>query len=206
MPERPQRVMVYVDGFNLYNGLKELRGHRYLWLDLHALSVALLKPGQALAGIRYFTARVRNDPGAEQRQATYLAALATRPTVRVVEGRFQEKRRTCRQCRARWRTYEEKETDVSIAVALVEDAAADAYDVALVLSADSDLCPGVRAVRRLRPDKRVVAVFPPKRRSDDLRATAHAAFTVGEANLRRSLLPERVAAGSLVFTRPEKWR
>lgn len=202
----PQRVIVYIDGFNLYNGLKELRGHRYLWLDLQALALALLKPDQVLAGIRYFTARVRNEPDAEQRQATYLSALATQPMVEIVEGRFQEKRRTCRQCRARWRTYEEKETDVSIAVALVEDAAIDAYDIALVVSADSDLCPGVRAVKRLRPDKRIVAVFPPKRRSDDLRATAHAAFTLGEANLRRSLLPEQVTAGQRVFTRPVKWR
>ena len=201
------RVVVYVDGFNLYNGLKDLRGHRYLWLDLRALADTLLKPDQTLAGIRYFTARVRNEPDAEHRQATYLSALGMLPVVEVVEGRFQQKRRSCRACGTRWTTYEEKETDVSIAVALVEDAVSDRYDVAIVLSADSDLCPGVRAVKRLRPDKRIVAVFPPKRRSDDLRSAADAAFTLGEANVRKSLLPDDVhVAPDLVLSRPAKWR
>jgi uncharacterized LabA/DUF88 family protein len=52
---------------------------------------------------------------------------------------------------SRWTIYEEKETDVSLAVSLLEDAAMDRYDVALLFSADSDLCPAVRAVRRVRP-------------------------------------------------------
>lgn len=81
----------------------------------------------------------------------------------------------------------------------------DAFDVALVLSADSDLCPGVRALKRLRPEKRVVAVFPPKRRSDDLRSAADATFTLGEANVRRSLLPQAVQAGQITLERPAKW-
>jgi hypothetical protein len=59
-----------------------------------------------------------------------------------VLGRYQTKRMTCRQCGSAWTSYEEKETDVNIAVALVADAAASASDVALIISADSDLCPG----------------------------------------------------------------
>jgi uncharacterized LabA/DUF88 family protein len=96
---------------------------------------------------------------------------------------------------------------VSIAVSLVEDAATDLFDVALLVSADSDLCPAIRAVRRIGPDKRVVAVFPPNRRSDELRHVANAAFTLGEANIRSSLLPGSVRGPSgRVFTRPRSWR
>ena len=39
------RGAVYVDGFNLYFGLKAKHGRKYLWLDLHALAVSLLHPG-----------------------------------------------------------------------------------------------------------------------------------------------------------------
>ncbi len=43
-----ERVKAYVDGFNLYHGLKTRHGRKYLWLDLQALAVRLLKPSQHL--------------------------------------------------------------------------------------------------------------------------------------------------------------
>lgn len=200
------KVIAYIDGFNLYFGLRAGYGHRYLWLDVEALASTLLKPGQELVGVRYFTARVRNDPPAEHRQGTYLSALSTRPLTTVIEGRFQKKRTKCRGCATTWKTYEEKETDVSIAVALVEDAVSDAYDTALLVSGDSDLCPGVRALKRLRPEKRVIAVFPPNRHSDDLRQAVDGSFVLGAANIRRSLLPDQMTVLGTVLTRPAKWR
>jgi hypothetical protein len=109
--------MVYVDGFNLYHGLKAKHGRAYLWLDLDALARRLLKPGQALAGVKYFTASVRNDPDALARQNAYIGALR-KTGVQVTRGRYQQKRTTCRSCGASRTTYEEKETDVNIAVSL----------------------------------------------------------------------------------------
>jgi uncharacterized LabA/DUF88 family protein len=168
----------------------------------------LLKPYQELTVVRYFTASVRNDAPALARQSSYLGALgAHAPRIDIRLGRFQEKNLRCHRCSATWRTYEEKETDVSIAVSLVEDAATDLFDVALLVSADSDLCPAIRAVRRINPQKRVVAVFPPDRRSDELRHVANAAFTLGGANIRSSLLPDSVRGPTgRVFTRPRSWR
>src|SRR5712692_3403593 len=173
------RVAVYIDGFNLYNGLKAGHGRKYLWLNLEELSRRLIRPGQELLQVNYFTAAVRNNPGAQARQAMFLGALRAATTVDVRLGRFQEKQGKCFKCGSSWRTYEEKETDVSIAVALLEDAVNDLFDTAILLSADSDLCPAVRALKRLRPLKRVVAVFPPKRWSDDLRRTVDATFSLG---------------------------
>ncbi len=42
------RVVAYVDGFNLYFGLKEGYGRRYHWLDLQRLVADLLQPDQQL--------------------------------------------------------------------------------------------------------------------------------------------------------------
>jgi uncharacterized LabA/DUF88 family protein len=200
------KVSVYIDGFNLYNGLKAKHGRKFLWLDLDAVSQRLLRPGQQRVAVRYFTASVRNDPPAQARQNAYIGALRAATTVSVELGRFQEKHRTCFQCASTWRTYEEKETDVNIAVAMIEDGVNERFDTAIVMSADSDLCPAVRALGRLRPQKRVVAVFPPKRRSDDLRRVVQASFTLGDAIIRQSQLPPIVHdASGVTYRRPPHW-
>lgn len=43
-----ERVIAYIDGFNLYFGLKKSTGRKYYWLDLHALATRLLKRDQQL--------------------------------------------------------------------------------------------------------------------------------------------------------------
>jgi uncharacterized LabA/DUF88 family protein len=201
------RVGVYIDGFNLYHGLKQKHGRKYLWLDLQTLAGGLLKPGQILTKVVYFTARVRNDPIGVQRQSDYIDTLRDQcPLVTVIEGRFQEKNRRCRHCGTGWVVYEEKETDVNIAIALVEDAVADEYDTAIIISADSDLCPAVRSVRRLSPTKRIVAAFPPRRQSGELQRATDGSFTIGDAKFRQAQLPASVTTvAGVVLSRPSHW-
>lgn len=64
-------------------------------------------------------------------------------------------------------------TDVNIAVVL-KDAYDDAFDTAMVLSANSDLVAPVVAVRQRFPGKRLVVACPPARQSKRLEATAPA--------------------------------
>ncbi|HEU5474437.1 MAG TPA: NYN domain-containing protein [Actinophytocola sp.] len=201
------RVAAYVDGFNLYFGLKARYGRRHLWLDLQALATSLLRADQSLERLTYFTARVRNNPDSEQRQSDYLDALAVHsPLVTVVDGRFQQKDRRCRSCGDTWVVFEEKETDVNNAVALVEDAVRDRFDTALLLSADSDLCPAVRATKRLRPEKRIIAAFPPSRHSADLRREADGFVHIGDDKIRRAQLPDTLTSGTgIVLRRPAYW-
>jgi uncharacterized LabA/DUF88 family protein len=200
------RVAVYVDGFNLYFGLKAKHGRKYLWLDLQALAASLLRPGQTLEQITYFTARVRNDPEGQQRQADYLDALASHsPRVTVVDGRFQEKPRRCRDCGAAWTVYEE-ETDVNIAAALIEDAVLDRYDTALLISADSDLYPAIVTMKRLCPEKRIIAAFPPKRHSVDLKRAVDGYLLLGADKIRQAQLPtEIINNAGITLGRPKHW-
>lgn len=200
--------MVFIDGFNLYHGLRDKYRRRHHWLDLQILSSSLLKPHQRLTRVKYFTARVRDDRGGEQRQSVYLDALAAHCSkVDIISGRFQEKQYKCRSCRSAWTSYEEKETDVSIAVAILEHGVRDDFDAALIISGDSDLCPAVRALARLRPDKRVVVAFPPARRSTDLRNAANASFPIGTAKIRQAQLPQTVTtAAGVILKRPSPWQ
>jgi hypothetical protein len=85
------RVAVYVDGFNLYFGLRAKYDRKYLWLDVQKLADSLVRSGQNLAFVRYFTARVRRDVEGQQRQSDYLDALRERsPLVKIKDGRFQD--------------------------------------------------------------------------------------------------------------------
>ncbi|GAA1441248.1 hypothetical protein [Leifsonia poae] len=124
MSARPT-MNVYVDGFNLYNGL--LRGSDHRWLDLVALFDNLF-PSFDVCRVRYFTANLKgkaspHDPGVVTRQQTYLRALATLDRLEIHRGHF-EVRATRYRRRHRgddepemvdvWRP-EEKGSDVNLA-------------------------------------------------------------------------------------------
>ena len=204
-----RRVAVYVDGFNLYYGLRSKGWRRYYWLDLRSLSEQLLRPGQRVVIVRYFTARVFAEPGNSAkpiRQNAYLESLGTLPGLQIHEGYYVAKEQRCSACGATWQTYEEKTTDVNIAVELLGDAQDDVFDTAIVVSGDGDLAGPIRAVRQRYPQKRVVVAFPPGRHSAGLRNAATAFFTIGRNALRDSQFPQQVTkADGYVLTRPQKW-
>ena len=188
----PERVTVYIDGDNLYYGLKAAGLSSSRWLDLAALSQSLLEPQQELAFVRYFTTRVRNDAGAVARQSLYIGALGARGDIRFDYGHFLSKTMTCTRCRTTWPKNEEKKTDVNIAVQILEDAFDDLFDVAIVVSGDSDLAPPIESVQRRFTAKRVVVAFPPKRYSAVLERTARASIRISKTAVRNSRLPNPV--------------
>ena len=60
----------------------------------------------------------------------------------------------------RYESYEEKRTDVNIAVAIVSDAYNNKYDKAILLTADSDISPSIKEVKKHFPDKEFLLVLP----------------------------------------------
>jgi uncharacterized LabA/DUF88 family protein len=98
-------------------------------------------------------------------------------------------------------------TDVNIATEMLSDAFADQFDVALLISADSDLVSPVRKVRHLFPDKRVVVVFPPARHSHALKSVANVCLHLDRATLVKSVFTDQVAKpDGFVLQRPAEWR
>jgi uncharacterized LabA/DUF88 family protein len=149
------RVAIYIDGFNLY--YRALRGTPYRWLDLRALSEGFLDPGYDISLMRYFTAPVSGklDPSQPIRQQTYLRALQTLPDLTIHLGSFLSKVnvRPLLHPLADGTTHvqvvnsEEKGSDVNLASYLIHDAWCNRYDLALILSQDTDLLEPVRLVR-----------------------------------------------------------
>lgn len=202
------RVVAYIDGFNLYFGLKQSRFKRYYWLDVAALARTLLRPSQQLLATHYFTARIRDNgrnTADQKRQNDYLDALTVRG-VQCQFGHYLEKQLKCRACHATWPDYEEKMTDVNIAIQLMTDAFDDTFDMALVISGDSDLTTPIRRVRERFPEKRVIVAFPPKRHSKSLQRCASGHLAISENKLRASQLPEQITKpDGFVLSRPATW-
>ena len=94
------RVIAYVDGFNLYFGLRSKGWRKYYWLNLVQLTERLLKQDQRLQATHYFTAIVPEGGSkvAMRRQKTYLDALRTLDSLTVHFGHFLDKPRNCRRC------------------------------------------------------------------------------------------------------------
>lgn len=202
------RVVAYVDGFNLYFGLKSKSWKKYYWLDLNKLAATFLKPGQMLQDVYYFTSRIRDNghnAADQKRQSDYLEALALHG-VKCQFGHYLKKERTCRSCHSSWVGYEEKMTDVNLAIQFMADAFDDAFDLALIISGDSDLTTPIRRVRERFPNKRVIVVFPPKRHSKELELHAHGRLDVNERKLRASQLPDQLLKpDGFVLKRPATW-
>ena len=196
----PTRVAVYIDGLNLFYGLRAKGWRRYYWLDLHSLAERLLQPGQTLVAVRYFTARVLpdpDDPGKPDRQDAYLEALASLPDLSIHYGYFMARPNG---------GYEEKMTDVNIAVELVCDAHADAFDIAILISGDSDLIAAVRVARE-RYGKHVVVAFPPGRRSNLLHEAARVSLAIGRNAIRDCQLPDQLVGNAgRALDRPSQWQ
>jgi len=202
----PIRVVAYVDGFNLYHGLRAKGWRRFYWLNIQALARQLLKPGQTLTATKYFTTIVKRPEDSRLRQAVFLEALQTLPDFHIQYGHFMEDTVTCRQCGHTYATHHEKMTDVNLSVELMTDAFQDRFDLALVVSADSDLVGPLRAVRQLFSQKRFLVAFPPERSSAALKKAAHATLHIGHNELSKSLFPPMVTkADGVVLERPAGW-
>jgi uncharacterized LabA/DUF88 family protein len=200
------RVISYIDGFNLYFGLREQGWRKYMWLDLTKLSASVLLPNCELLHTKYFTSRIRGNIGKAERQSAFLDAMQSLPQLTIYYGRFQPDPKQCQKCGHYAYHPQEKKTDVNIATQLMCDAFHDCFDTALIISGDADLVPPVEAVKNLFPKKRIVIAFPPRRHSSELAGTAHSALSIYETKLRQSRLPETIVLpNGLSITRPAKW-
>jgi uncharacterized LabA/DUF88 family protein len=213
------RTIVYVDGFNLYYG--QLKGTPYKWLDPQILFGNVLASVNQIIAVKYFTARVQptpTDPAVHVRQDAYFQALGLCcPLVELHFGHFL--RHKVRMGNANpppatvevWKS-EEKGSDVNLALHVLNDAWQDAYDCAVIVSNDSDLCEAMGLVKQHHPQKVLGLITPgaPKRKTSQQLAS-HADFRrpIRQHALQNSQLPTSIPllgplAGT-VISKPETW-
>ncbi len=205
---KKQRIIVYIDGYNLYYGQRQAFGSRYKWLDFQAFSESFLKPGMELVSVKYFTAITKSTTGSKQRQAIYLKALQAHcDKLEIYYGRFLSKTNICRNCGDVHPSYEEKKTDVNIACQILNDTHLDRYDCCYIVSGDSDLVPPLQIVKQNHPDKHTIVAHPPRRKSAELCAVANGWFAINKQKFKLNQLPEKIVTlHGNELTRPREWR
>ncbi len=204
------KINVYVDGFNLYYG--SLKKTRYKWLDISRLC-QLLFSRHEIHQIKYYTAKVKvraadSDIEKPVRQQTYLRALKTTPVVEVIYGSFLSHVISMKQAYAVGYVTvvktEEKGTDVNIASHLIHDGHNREYDMAVVISNDSDLVAPIKIVTE-KLGLPVIVVSPFERNSIELKRVASSVRHLRKGLLQESQFPIELKDETGTFTKPEIW-
>lgn len=202
-----EHVIAYIDGYNLYYGLRSRGWKRFYWLNIQALASQFLKSHQTLVMTKYFTTVVKQPEDKRRRQAVFLDALQTLPNFQIHYGQFLSETIICRRCGHTYTTYHEKMTDVNISVEVMADASKNNFDAALLISADSDLAGVVGTVQNLFHPKRVISVFPPGRTSFALKQVSSGVLHIGHVELSKSMFPEQVGkSDGVILRRPTQWK
>lgn len=147
------------------------------------------------------------DESSQLKQQSYIKALQLR-NIKPILGQFKQKDRYCSNCLSHFRVHEEKETDVNIALALLDLAYQNVYDRALLITNDSDLAPAIHNVRERFPNKRITIVAPPlSRQCNELIQAASDKIQIRVEHIERSLLPEVIVdASRMIFVnRPREY-
>lgn len=194
-------------------------------------------PSNDIQLIRYFTAPIKARlAGVESvlRQHVYWRALRTVPHLVRHDGQFQVNRVTrdlvdpppAGPRRVFVWDAKEKGSDVNLATYLLVDGFLDHYDVAAVITNDSDLAPPIQMARDVL--KKTVGVIIPlpvreqrahsetdageddvtdaRRPSRRLREAASFVKTIRESALARAQFPNAVTDRKGKIVRPAKWR
>ncbi|MEA1986399.1 MAG: NYN domain-containing protein [Candidatus Marinimicrobia bacterium] len=200
------RVVAYVDGFNLYFGMRAANFDKYKWLNIKLLIKNLLHSNQELKEIKYFTSRISNNPDKEKRQTTYIEALES-IGIKIYYGHYQKSIIECRKCGNKWVKFNEKMTDVNIATQMLKDAYNDKYNMAMLISGDSDLIPPIKVIHNNFTNKRVFVVFPPKRHNNSVSIVAKGSMTIGRKKLADSQFDKKIQKkDGFILNKPKEWK
>lgn len=206
------KTNIYIDGFNLYYGA--LKGTPYKWLNVARMCQHLL-PKNQINKIKYFTANVSarpDDPDKPIKQQAYFRALKTIPNLDIILGHFLVKE--CVMPLAgqplsapkfvKVIKFEEKGSDVNLAAHLLHDGHKGDYEVAVLITNDSDLLEAIKIIRQEL--KLPVGILNPHQRPSQV-LLQHASFIkqIRKGVLAASQFPQTLQDKRGVFHKPASW-
>lgn len=150
------RCHVFIDGYNVYVPLHKhylATGENYKWVNYRRVIQKLWVTNTFLnqfslseLSVSLFTAKPYWNKEKQQRHEVFLEACQSE-AIQIVLGRHNSK-------------HEEKESDVACAIEFYRKASS--YDIGILMTADTDFVPAVKAILQDFPDKCLVLITPPK--------------------------------------------
>lgn len=206
--QKPKRVIAFIDGYNLYHSIDNSGRNDLKWLNLWELCETLIRndKNSELIKVFYFSAYAKWNLERTAIHKKYVKALEA-TGVQPILGNFKKKQKKCNKCLNVWTEHEEKETDVNIAIHLLQKANDDEYDEALLITADTDLTPAIKMVREKHKHKKIISVLPPNsRNANSLIETANSKISISLELLAKCQFVDELhlANGELIII-PEKY-
>jgi uncharacterized LabA/DUF88 family protein len=209
MPEKELKINFLVDGFNLYHSISSARACK--WLDIKSLFNSYLyllgsKEESIIMGdIFYFSALAYHlqsrYPDTVLHHKIYIRALESTGVIPVL-GKFKKKDVHCNLCRRTIRKHEEKQTDVSIAVKILELCILSSCDIIGIVSGDTDLIPAINTAQELFPKKEIVIFSPGARVSKELKKTVKRTFNIKPVVYNKHSFPEQINHNGIIIKNP----
>ena len=170
MGDSTERVMIFVDGSNLYHSLKAFL--KRTDIDIGRLGGRLLGNRQ-LVRIYYYNAKVgfKQEPERYQQQQAFFASISAMPYCELRLGRLVYT--------GNWPNTPpyEKGVDIQLATDMITHSFKNNYDVAVLAASDTDYVGALQAVKD--NGKHVeVALFGKERTSMSLRVVADRIITM----------------------------
>lgn len=174
-----ERVMVFIDGANLYTCMKDYLGMpRNVKVDILGNRLA---SNRQLVRTYYYNSPA--PPTADQASSQrFWAKLSWMNNVRPRQGRIVPKTvdTECPDCHKKFtiNTYGQKGVDTRIVVDVISLAQSDSYDVGVVVSGDSDLAEAIEWVREHTQKRIENAFIQCKSWSEEIRKAADVKITL----------------------------
>lgn len=205
-----KKVIVYVDGYNFYYGLRNggPKWKRFYWLDIVKFFELMMLSDQELVEVNYYSARPLDDQQAADNQDVFFSANLLNPKFKLHLGRYKKKRFRCQNCGFNNRTYEEKESDVRVATGMLTDVFTKRCNVTIVVSADSDMIPSVEIIKGFASEHPVYVFVPPTQKTFALASKCDHVVWLEQYRARfgQSMLQDEVTlANGYVVHRPANW-
>ena len=172
MNSKKEKVVIYIDGSNLYFSIKDTFNCR---IDLEKFCRKLSKDDDFVK-INYYIAPVeqQENPKAYSQQQSFFEKLRKIDKLNLIFGRLEKRRKDGEVY------HVEKATDVNLALDLALDAQKGDYDKALLISNDGDFSGAVSAAVGFKRKVIYIAIGTNKSISYHLKKVASATFRINK--------------------------
>ena len=229
------RVRVYVDGFNLFYGAlkakikpeidldtkNRIKEEKKIlrWLDLNKLVKEFVKGENVVINkINFYTADIKPRSEGDKsplNQQEYYKALNSFSNIKICKGRYDSHSKslpiyplTNPLQFATVLNSEEKGSDVNFASHLVFDACKDEFDMAVIITNDSDLLEPIKIACQL--GKKILILCPHSYINNDflINFDTKSLRKISAKNIKNSQLDDVIYSteGNIIAQRPDYWK
>ncbi|MBU6339177.1 MAG: NYN domain-containing protein [Rickettsiales bacterium] len=159
-----QKVSIFIDGYNLYHSVDYLKKDYLKWVNPKVFCKFFINnKSEEIKRVKFFTAFPNHkNQDVQERYKAFTGALK-HYDIEVIEGNFKRKLVKFNHNNQEFTrlTHEEKESDVNLALAILEDAYEKISDKILVVTNDSDIAPAIKMALQKNNQLKINIVTPP---------------------------------------------